>query len=154
MSFGYPGGLSALGMACEDQAEDSHRLSIDLDALAKAQGFAQRADLPLAPSSNMMMGSVLGMADRADRADRLAIHDGPSSSDDDAEPQPALDPAHASAHADATAEHRGGYGAMSKGGARVGGSNAQLRMGSWSVDSGGLREATFKKKSGSWPDLE
>ena len=77
MSFGYPGGLSALGMACEDQAEDSHRLSIDLDALAKAQGFAQRADLPLAPSSNMMMGSVLGMADRADRADRLAIHDGP-----------------------------------------------------------------------------
>lgn len=154
MSFGYPGGLSALGMACEDQAEDSHRLSIDLDALAKAQGFAQRADLPLAPSSNMMMGSVLGMADRADRADRLAIHDGPSSSDDDAEPQPALDPAQASAHADATAEHRGGYGAMSKGGARVGGSNAQLRLGSWSVDSGGLREATFKKKSGSWPDLE
>ena len=154
MSFGYPGGLSALGMACEDQAEDSHRLSIDLDALAKAQGFAQRADLPLAPSSNMMMGSVLGMADRADRADRLAIHDGPSSSDDDAEPQPALDPAQASAHADATAERRGGYGAMSKGGARVGGSNSQLRLGSWSVDSGGLREATFKKKSGSWPDLE
>ena len=141
-------------MSCEDQAEDSHRLSIDLDALAKAQGFAQRADLPLAPSSNMMMGSVLGMADRADRADRLAIHDGPSSSDDDAEPQPALDPAHAPAHADATAEHRGGYGAMSKGGARVGGSNAELRLGSWSVDSGGLREATFKKKSGSWPDLE
>ena len=45
-------------------------------------------------------------------------------------------------------------GAMDKGGARVGGSNAQLRLGSWSVDSGGLREATFKKKSGSWSDLE
>ena len=161
MSFGYPGGLSALGMSCEDQAEDSHRLSIDLDALAKAQGFAQRADLPLAPPSTIMMGSVLGMADRADRraihdgpSSSDAIPDGPSSSDDDAEPQPALDPAQASAHADATAERRGGYGAMSKGGARVGGSNAQLRLGSWSVDSGGLREATFKKKSGSWPDLE
>ena len=159
-------------MACEDQAEDSHRLSIDLDALAKAQGFAQRADLPLAPPSTIMMGSVLGMADRADRraihdgpSSSDAIPDGPSSSDDDAEPQPALDPAHASAHADATAERRaerrggygamvGGYGAMDKGGARVGGYNAHLRLGSWSVDSGGLREATFKKKSGSWSDLE
>ena len=128
--------------------ELSRRISMDLEMMSKAQGFTLRSELPLAPPSMTVVGSVLSVATEADAAARALpddVAEGPLSSDDDDDASQYGKPLHdtESATAEGTGVKRGGYGKM--GGGVKGNASKHARVASWS-DSGGFREATFKQK--------
>lgn len=125
-----------------DSADESRRLSMDLDAFSAAEGYAQRSELALAPPTQTVFGSVLGVSAEADQLARAvtASREGHtlmrelSEADKLVAPQPSDDEPGAK---------RGGYGKL---GAQSNGASKHSRVASWSED-GGLREATFKKKA-------
>lgn len=109
---------------------------MDLDALSAQQGFAVRADLPLAPPTQTTMAAVLGVAAEADALAKDMDVEAELSSDSEIMPALEVPEGQSAAAAEAAggetvSKRGGGYGNMGKGkGQGNGGQNAAARVAS------------------------